>query len=59
VGALFNSLGDLDELFAAGKVAERQYRRDRLDLKAQLMASLKKASPLLLESYATRHITSR
>jgi hypothetical protein len=57
--ALFNSLADLDELFAAGKVAEKQYWKERLDLKARLMATLKKASPLLLESYATRHTTSR
>jgi hypothetical protein len=57
--ALFNSLADLDELFAAGKVAETQYWKERLDLKARLMATLKKASPLLLESYATRHTSSR
>ena len=59
VDALFNSLADLDELFAAGKVAEKQYWKERLDLKARLMATLKKASPLLLESYATRHNSSR
>jgi hypothetical protein len=59
VDALFNSLADLDELFAAGKVAEKQYWKERLDVKARLMATLKKASPLLLESYATRHTTSR
>jgi len=56
--ALFNSLADLDELFAAGKVAEKQYWKERLELKARLMATLKKASPLLLESYATRHTSS-
>jgi 5-hydroxyisourate hydrolase-like protein (transthyretin family) len=59
VDTLFNSLADLDELFAAGKVAEAQYWRERLDLKARLMATLKKASPLLLESYATRHTSTR
>ena len=59
VDALFNSLSDLDELFAAGKVAEKQYWKERLDLKARLMATLKKASPSLLESYATRHASSR
>jgi hypothetical protein len=59
VDALFNSLADLDELFAAGKVAEKQYWKERLDLKARLMAALKQGSPLLLESYATRHISSR
>jgi len=58
VDALFNSLADLDELFAAGKVAEKQYWKERLDLKARLMATLKKASPSLLESYATRHTSS-
>ena len=56
--ALFNSLADLDELFAAGKVPEKQYWKERLDLKAKLMATLKKASPRLLESYATRHTSS-
>jgi 5-hydroxyisourate hydrolase-like protein (transthyretin family) len=59
VDALFNSLADLDELFAAGKVAEKQYWKERLDLKARLTATLKKASPSLLESYATRHTASR
>jgi hypothetical protein len=59
VDALFNSLADLDELLAAGKVAEKQYWKERLDLKARLMATLKKASPSLLESYATRHTSSR
>jgi hypothetical protein len=56
---LFNSIADLDELFAAGKVPEKQYWKERLDLKARLMATLKKASPSLLESYATRHNSSR
>jgi hypothetical protein len=59
VDALFNSLADLDELFAAGKVAEKQYWKERLDLKARLRATLKKASPSLLDSYVTRHTSSR
>jgi hypothetical protein len=59
VDALFNSLADLDELFVAGKVAEKQYWKERLDLKARLMATLKKASPSLLESYATRRTPAR
>jgi len=59
VEALFNSLADLDELFAEGKVPDKQYWKERLDLKARLTATLKKASPLLLESYATRHSSSR
>jgi hypothetical protein len=58
VDALFNSLADLDELFAAGKVAEKQYWKERLDLKARLLATLKKASPSLLDSYVTRHTSS-
>jgi len=57
--ALLNSLADLDELFAAGKLPDKQYWKERLDLKARLMATLQKASPLLLESYATRHTSSQ
>lgn len=52
---LFNSLADLDELFATGKIAEKPYWKERLELKARLVAKLKKAPPALLESYATRH----
>lgn len=55
VEKLFNSLADLDELFAAGKIAERPYWKERLELKARLVAALKKAPPALLESYAIRH----
>ncbi len=55
VDAMFNSLADLDELFAAKKIPEKQYWKDRLELKARLVAALKKAPPSLLESYATRH----
>jgi hypothetical protein len=53
--ALFNSLADLDELFAAGKIAEKIYWKERLELKARLVAVLKK-SPALLESYAARRV---
>jgi hypothetical protein len=55
VESLFNSLADLDELFADGKVAEKPYWKERLELKARLVATVKKAPPALLESYATRH----
>jgi len=55
VEALFNSLADLDELFADGKVAEKPYWKERLELKARLVATVKKAPPALLEHYATRH----
>jgi len=56
VEALFNSLADLDELFAAGKIAEKQYWKERLDLKARLAATFKKVPPAVLESYATRNL---
>ena len=55
VEKLFNSIADLDELFAAGKIAEKPYWKERLELKARLVAALKKAPPALLESYAIRH----
>ncbi len=55
VEKLFNSLADLDELFAGGKIAEKPYWKERLELKARLVAKLKKAPPALLESYAIRH----
>jgi 5-hydroxyisourate hydrolase-like protein (transthyretin family) len=55
VERLFNSLADLDELFATGKIAEKPYWKERLELKARLVATLKKAPPALLESYAIRH----
>ena len=53
--AMFNSLADLDALFADGKIAEKPYWKERLELKARLVARLKKAPAALLESYATRH----
>jgi len=55
VEKLFNSLADLDELFSAGKIVEKPYWKERLELKARLVAALKKAPPALLESYAIRH----
>ncbi len=55
VDEVFNSLADLDELFAARKIAENQYWKERLELKARLVAILKKGPPSLLESYASRH----
>lgn len=54
VDALLNSLADLDELFAAGKVPEKSYWKERLELKAKVVTILKKSPPTLLESYATR-----
>ena len=52
---LLNSLADLDELFAAGKVPEQKYWKERLELKARITAILKKSPPAALESYAGRH----
>ena len=54
VEKLLNSVADLDELFSAGKIAEPKYWKERLDLKARLVAELKKTPPSLLESYAAR-----
>ena len=51
---LLNSLADLDELFAAGKVAEKDYWKERLELKARLVENLKKSPSTPLESYASR-----
>lgn len=53
VDALLNSLADLDELFAAGKLQEKSYWKERLELKAKLVTILKKSSPTLLNSYAS------
>jgi hypothetical protein len=55
VEGLLNSLADLDELFATQKLAERSYWRERLELKARLVAILKK-NPSLLEVYAIRRV---
>jgi hypothetical protein len=52
--ALLNSLADLDELFAAGKIENKQYWKERLELKAKLTAILRKGPPLRSETYATR-----
>ncbi len=56
VEGLLNSLADLDELFAAGKIVEKNYWKERLELKAKLVAILKKSPPSLFQSYAARHI---
>jgi hypothetical protein len=51
---LLNSIADLDELFAASKIAEQAYWKERLELKARLVALLKKNPPAQLGAYATR-----
>ena len=55
VEGLLNSLADLDELFAAQKLVEKSYWKERLELKARLVAVLKK-NPSLLEAYAIRRV---
>jgi hypothetical protein len=52
--ALFNSIADLDELFSEGKIEKKKYWKERLDLKAKLMAVLKKGPPVRNEPYVTR-----
>lgn len=56
VERLLNSLADLEELLASGKIAEKTYWKEKLELKARLAAILKKSLPALLESYATRNL---
>lgn len=51
---LLNSIADLDELFAASKIAEQAYWKERLELKARLVALLKKNPPSRLSPYAIR-----
>ncbi|MGA2629661.1 MAG: hypothetical protein ABSG54_05540 [Terriglobia bacterium] len=54
VDALLNSMADLDELHENGKVADKPYWKERLELKAKVVGILKQASPNLLKSYASR-----
>ncbi len=55
VEGLLNSLADLDELFAAQKLVEKTYWKERLELKARLVAVLKQ-NPSLPEAYAIRRV---
>lgn len=52
---LLDSLANLDELFEAGKIAEKKYWRERLDLKARLVVLLKTTPPAFIEAYGARH----
>jgi hypothetical protein len=56
VETLLNSLADLEELFESGKITEKTYWKEKLELKARLAAILKKSPPALRESYATRNL---
>ena len=53
---LFNSLAGLDELFEAGKMPEKNYWKERLEMKARIAAILRKSPPTFLESYASRRL---
>jgi len=53
---LFNSLVGLDDLFEAGKVPEKHYWKERLEMKARIAAILRKSPPTFLESYANRRL---
>jgi len=54
VDKLIDSLVDLDELFEAGKILEKEYWKERLEVKARIVAQLKKGPPATPETYATR-----
>jgi hypothetical protein len=56
VETLLNSLADLEELLTSGKIAEKTYWKEKLELKARLVAILKKSPPATRESYATRNL---
>ncbi len=54
---LLNSMADLDEIFASGKIVETDYWKERLELKARLVETLRKrgAAPAQ-EPYASRRV---
>lgn len=54
ISKLLDSVASLDELFEAGKVPEKKYWGERLELKAKLVVLLKTTPPAFIESYATR-----
>ena len=51
---LINSIADIDELFASGKIAEKQYWKERLELKAKAVAILKEGPSAKSKPYASR-----
>ena len=51
---LINSIADIDELFAAGKIAEKQYWKERLELKAKAVGILKAGPSTKSKPYASR-----
>jgi hypothetical protein len=51
---LINSIADIDELFASGKIQEKQYWKERLELKAKAVAILKAGPSTKSKPYASR-----
>ena len=51
---LINSIADIDELFASGKIPEKQYWKERLELKAKAVAILKAGPSAKSKPYASR-----
>jgi hypothetical protein len=54
--ALLNSMADLDELHECGKIADKAYWKERLELKSKVVAILKQSPPALLELHVPRHL---
>jgi 5-hydroxyisourate hydrolase-like protein (transthyretin family) len=52
---LVQSIADLDDLRETGKVADKDYWKERLELKAKVVAILRQIPPALAESYANRN----
>jgi len=51
---LINSIADIDELFASGKITEKKYWKERLELKAKAVAILKAGPSTKSKPYASR-----
>jgi len=51
---LINSIADIDELYASGKIPEKQYWKERLELKAKAVAILKAGPSTKSKPYASR-----
>lgn len=51
---LINSIADIDELFASSKISEKQYWKERLELKAKAVAILKAGPSTKSKPYASR-----
>src|SRR5690242_4757405 len=51
---LINSIADIDELYASGKIPEKQYWKERLELKAKAVAILKVGPSTKSKPYASR-----